>query len=337
VSNGPPTQPDPTVFTSAGRPVYSLAQGDVLLFPPIPFTGSPSPERWRDKAAAYDSGWVAEFKTDATLANIIIGLAIAQHETWCGDAWPNEHNWGAVQYRSPNKAELAVIADAGLTPSPSTVAAARAALAAAAAAGTIQHDPNGALHVDSSPGLGWYWMFFRAFPSDAAGADYFVNVLARERDGVRAVLAPATDPLASAPAVVGMMYLSGYFEGNHPGARPVKERKLPFTPPEQRNVDDYVGSVTALIPGIQIALIGWTPGTVPPEHAIDLTTTAGLQQALNLLKVPGTPLAVDGAFGPLTRGAMTAFQLQVGISADGEPGPLTRSALQTALDKLPPA
>lgn len=49
-----------------------------------------------------------------------------------------------------------------------------------------------------------------------------------------------------------------------------------------------------------------------------------------LLNETGASLNVDGIFGPQTRGAVTAFQLQHGLGADGIAGPATWGALRSA-------
>jgi zinc D-Ala-D-Ala carboxypeptidase len=50
-----------------------------------------------------------------------------------------------------------------------------------------------------------------------------------------------------------------------------------------------------------------------------------LQCLLN--RVWGYGIAIDGAFGPATRGAVVAHQLDCGIAADGVVGPVTWSRL----------
>ncbi|MFE0923578.1 peptidoglycan-binding protein [Streptomyces nigra] len=52
---------------------------------------------------------------------------------------------------------------------------------------------------------------------------------------------------------------------------------------------------------------------------------SALQFTLN--KCYGAGLAVDGAYGPATRAAVTSVQQRVGVAADGDYGPATRSAM----------
>lgn len=77
-------------------------------------------------------------------------------------------------------------------------------------------------------------------------------------------------------------------------------------------------------------------GPLPEEpHSWDLTTTKGLQRALNALGA-SPPVSVDGAFGAKTRAAVVAFQAAHHLVADGVPGPATRAALTSALAALAP-
>jgi len=74
-------------------------------------------------------------------------------------------------------------------------------------------------------------------------------------------------------------------------------------------------------------------GHVPPPGAptFDLQTNAGIQQALNYLRVVTPPLMVDGRMGPKTKAAVRAFQQTHDLAVDGIVGPRTRAALRAAL------
>jgi peptidoglycan hydrolase-like protein with peptidoglycan-binding domain len=74
-------------------------------------------------------------------------------------------------------------------------------------------------------------------------------------------------------------------------------------------------------------------GHVTPSGGptFDLQTNAGIQQALNYLRVVTPPLVVDGRMGPKTKAAVKAFQEAQHLTVDGIVGPQTRAALQTAL------
>jgi murein L,D-transpeptidase YcbB/YkuD len=63
-------------------------------------------------------------------------------------------------------------------------------------------------------------------------------------------------------------------------------------------------------------------------------TTLQVQQALNILGTPGTPLTEDGISGPATNAAIVNFQTMGGITADGVPGPQTCAVLRAALGSM---
>lgn len=281
-------------------------------------------ERWYEKAGAYADGWKTLFGVFPSLWNVSLGLSVAQHETACGDAWDNERNWGAVQKRKLTSAESAAILAAGVHLAPhgtvkealATVAPARAALAAL---GFVpDHE---ALHVDSNPGPGWYFVFFWAFPTDAEGAAKFIHVLAEQRASCKLLLENhgSVDQLAAA------MYATHYFTGFHDPHAPGGA---------QANIDDYANALRPLFQSISTALSSWTPGAGPPAPVdCDLCTVQGLQHALNVLGA-SPPLTEDGSFGPKTEAALTKAQVALNVVADGKCGPATRAALGAALAAL---
>jgi hypothetical protein len=59
-----------------------------------------------------------------------------------------------------------------------------------------------------------------------------------------------------------------------------------------------------------------------------------VQTSLN--RVMGAGLDVDGVVGPMTRGAIMAFQRSEGLAADGIVGPITKAALQRRVGGAPP-
>jgi peptidoglycan hydrolase-like protein with peptidoglycan-binding domain len=63
---------------------------------------------------------------------------------------------------------------------------------------------------------------------------------------------------------------------------------------------------------------------------------ANVKTLQTMLNAHGATLAVDGDFGPITRGALVSFQLQRGIVADGVAGPQTYGALN-AVSQAPAA
>lgn len=236
---------------------------------------------WYEKANAYAAGWRGAFGADPSLANVCLGLSVAAHETDCGNAWPDEHNWGAVQLRAVNADELAVLAAAGLEPPPvkregaeslgETIArvvdAARTALAVAIVGGKILPETRGALHLDSSPvhARGWYFVFFRRFDDDASGARVFVDTLATHRSACRVVLEAPRDLSAAssrwtaASQLAQAMYATRYFEGVHDPAKPGGK---------QANVDDYAKALAAELAVCVPALADWTPGAEAPADEL---------------------------------------------------------------------
>lgn len=299
---------------------------------------------WWDKANAL----APSLGPAPSLRSVAVELAVAEHETRCGDAWPGENNWGATTVRALHPDERAVIRVAPSVGADhlEVEAAARRDLAAAVAEGRIPDPgPGVALHCDSAPGRGPYFVFFAAFPTPVEGARYFHSFFRTTAE--KAALASG-DPGATAAA----MYAAGYYTGFHVKAADYElrdgrwvqlgEGEVPKGGPVQRgaalNIADYARSLAAIAPGILTALAGWSPGADPPvvtEPATpDLGTTLGVQQALNVTRrdVPGLePLAEDGIMGRKTRAAVIAFQMQRRLKADGTLGPMTIAALRAAL------
>jgi len=92
-----------------------------------------------------------------------------------------------------------------------------------------------------------------------------------------------------------------------------------------------------------------TPPTVPPPHPFPGTLLRNgsrgddvrqIQTWLNAVRsrVPGVPfLAVDGIFGPITHGAVIAFQRHFGLVPDGIVGPITWGELTRQIETGTPA
>lgn len=62
------------------------------------------------KCDAYREGWRRNFAALPSHENTALGVAVAWHETKCGDAWPGEFNWGATTLRALNSAEQWLLA-----------------------------------------------------------------------------------------------------------------------------------------------------------------------------------------------------------------------------------
>jgi len=295
-----------------------------------------------DKANSCAEAWRARYGTDpAQHAHaIMLVMSVALHETDLGQAWSGSGNWGAIQRRAMTEHERS-LARGGITPQPT--------------------DAFEQLHGDSSPVTGKYQVWFWAFPAgvatpkgqagDVAGADKLLEVLLDERHAISA----AIDTI-SPEGLAAMMYGSHYYEGFHdPRAlyRRVGQTWVQLQPGEtpapgdeiatgaQLNVEGYAGALEKGFAQIRGALVGWSPGAEPPAVTEPATPAApstdprdrdgvrALQVALN---AAGTlpQLAVDGLLGPLTKGALTAFQAGHGLDADGVLGPETLAALRAA-------
>jgi peptidoglycan hydrolase-like protein with peptidoglycan-binding domain len=73
----------------------------------------------------------------------------------------------------------------------------------------------------------------------------------------------------------------------------------------------------------------------PGAYATNASYITRVQTALAFLGFPPGP--IDGKDGPLTRGAVTAFQAARGLTQDGMAGPATAAELDNALRGTPPA
>jgi hypothetical protein len=215
-----------------------------------------------------------------------------------------------------------------IVPSNANVPAARAALKA-----VNLYRNNGALHVDTTPtatGQRSYFVWFASFPTEAAGAQRFIQVLAGNRPPCKAVLDSAIGAwAANASALATAMYQSHYYEGFHD----------PHSPGGvQKNIADYAGAILALAPTIYTALALTQWNASPGFPQFDCSSVMGCQSALTFLASKLNdqtldPMGIDGAMGPHTRSAAAAFQKEVGIAVTGNFDPSTQDALRTALSQ----
>ena len=199
----------------------------------------------RAKASALASAWPRVTGGPPPSKDAVrLCLAQATHENHCGDDWPDSHNFGCCDYRPPTSPEKLAIDNGALThgywlyPDGSWSAMRRANAVAI-------------LLGDTHPGPGAYPMWFAAFPDDVAGATYFLKIVWRMASEVLLAAEPTVEDYVQA------VYLHGYFEGSHPGARPLAQRVLPFTHIEAANVADYIAGMNAVLPAIDAALEGW--------------------------------------------------------------------------------
>ncbi len=183
------------------------------------------PTRARNKRNSAIAGYRLVFAADPTDGELRYLLAVGEHETQCGDGMRGDlgsaHNWGGVQWRVPYADELAATQDGRLH------------------AGSMI--PGGILRQDTRPGGQKYWVWFRAYPDDAHGAASLCATLYKYAPGTRL----AAQNNGSPTDVATQMYLRGYFEGGHKGARATTQRSVPLTAPELANVTDYAAGLTA--------------------------------------------------------------------------------------------
>jgi hypothetical protein len=284
---------------------------------------------WWDKANSLAEAWKDVFGAELAPAGVALALAVAQHETQCGDAWAG-HNWGACTKGSLTATQRAALAAAGIHPAllrqPALADLEAKATAALEAAGCPAPD-DAELHVDSSPSAGPYFTLFGRFDDDVAGARYFVHVIAETRATCRQIIEQAFKLAdGGASELAGAMYRSHYFTGFHDPSQPGGA---------ELNIQDYASAITSGLRAIIPALVGWTPGAecaATEPATIDPSTPLGLQRALNRLgPVPTPPLAEDGVLGPKTTAALAVWQAGQGLTADGVPGPATLAAIRAAL------
>lgn len=232
--------------------------------------------RWIQKADALTAGWLATLGVLPPKCAIRLALCPAQHETRCGDAWPNEFNWGATTLRSLNDEELAVVKGAGLI---ATVGAghetiADAAMVALRASGLSL--PPATIHCDSRPGNAKkgepktvpYFTWFASFPDDAHGAAYFVKLLAgAKHPNTRAVLERVGSlPRDLAQAQYNAGYYTGFFEKSTNYEKDAQGKWTPVPSPSavsrrgaDLNVDAYGSALARIKPEIDAALVAWEP------------------------------------------------------------------------------
>ncbi len=270
--------------------------------------------RYETKAGALVAAWRRRYAgaLPSKHATLLV-CAVAEHETRCGDAWPGEHNWGAIQRRPMTGAERALVREGKPCP---------------------PRDAFETLHGDSSPVSGRYQVWFWKFPNDVEGADKLLEVLLDKRPSIKKdVDALSTGELAR------RMYLTRYYEGFHdPRPRPGEE--VPpggLTKGQQANVDDYARALARHVGLFEEALAAWQPGgtnegDAPTEP--DLFTVAGYQTALAWLGFNPGPR--DGIAGPRTRAAVRTFQRAEGLAVDGVVGPMTRARLRERVRDLAP-
>ncbi len=296
--------------------------------------------RWEKKASALSTAWERRYGTQLPKEGVILGLGPAQLETRCGDSWPgpdglldtddDENNWGACTLRSLNAAEREVLAKAQIYPTVGkghNEVARRAMQALADAgipvpsgtvAGTIPV-PHATIHCDSSTRLDAngkavtipHFVWFAGFATPEDGAEYYLHLLG---SGGRAELAkPGT-----AWSLAAAMYARGYYGGFHPHAKYIGKDGLEHDG-NQENIAAYAKLITYWLPQIRAGLGG------APASPLTLRKGARGDDVKRVQTILG--IKADGAFGPITEGAVKSFQISKGLQPDGIVGPKTWAAL----------
>lgn len=229
---------------------------------------------WTDLADDYVTAYRNLFGGLPSRDQVLYAMAVAEFETNNGRAWPRTYNFGAVQLRTPTTAEQAEISSGAL----------QAGSVLPASGGK----PGGVLHEDTHPASGPYWVWFAAFPNQLDGVTYFLQTL-YSRDGCNSA--------GSIEDLVSCMYLHCYFEGSTPGARPCGSRSIPFTAPEQANVDAYVGYVTRTYGAVSSNVGGWVPEDKPPRPQVNDGLVLGAGEPANRDGIQAGSSALRTALG----------------------------------------
>ncbi len=210
----------------------------------------PDATYWCGLAADYLTAYATCFPSAGGIASepshrnaIVLAMSVAEHETNNSRAWPGTNDFGATQLRGLTPAELAAFQAGTLK------------------AGDYTPSRDGVLHVDTHPtpsGPQRYPVWFAAFPTRVEGIAHFLKVLWRLSGGV------ADQDGCTSAGLAAEMYMRGYYEGAHAGARPVGQRNPPLTMPELANIADYGGAVEACRGTIEPQLAAWDYGL--PEN-----------------------------------------------------------------------
>jgi len=202
-------------------------------------------DRYQRKARTIVDAWTSLFGAPPSMRAVVRAMCVAEFETHLGDArksWAGEHNWGAIHKRSLTAAEGATLAAHGISAEggDEALATARALVQPTA--------KDEALHIDSAPSRGHYFVWFWAFPSDAAAARKFLQILVAQRPPVRAAL--ERDDIADTARA---MYETRYYDGL-------------YEDPEA-NIRAYGARLAELEPGIIAALAAPASPFVPTSFA----------------------------------------------------------------------
>lgn len=257
----------------------------------------PKLARWHRKADALAQAWERRYGAVPPKHTVVLALCQPSAETLCGDAWrgpdgvlgtaDDTRNWGAATLRSLNTAELAAIAAAGIVPTvgkghEERAKAAQAAIVAAGLpipSGTKRgmFVPRAEIHCDSTTdakGQHAYFVWFAAFDSDDAGAEYYLTFVAEPGNPARSVL---LDPKGNVYQLAAAAYARGYFWGFKPhgkyitaGADGVKGTADDVEHDgNAENITAYADWLRPHFATISAALKDWAPRTAIPSGEED--------------------------------------------------------------------
>lgn len=278
------------------------------------------------KATAASQAWHLQFGAWPSLHAVILQLAQATAETRCGDAWPgpdgqlgtadDENNWGACNLRALNAAERAVLKAAGIVPTVGAGHEQRAVQAQAAIAAAGLPIPRGAIHCDSAPGQGPYFVWFAAFHDYTAGgvrvsgavsgARYQQRIAYGAPHYLKSLYSVVTNPASDAGAYARAAYRQGYYTGTS-------------TDPEV-NIARYVQFMGRFVPTFEQLLAGFDPSACTPVLAPPprLPIFEGMQG--EDVKHPQLVFGVnpDGRWGAKTTAACLDWRRSHALSARAE-------------------
>lgn len=121
-------------------------------------------------------------------------------------------------------------------------------------AGNPADGRHGAIHCDSSPGLGAYFVWFAAFPSDVEGCAYFLRILAGRLGAPKAAKGVLERESGTEQELAQAMYGAHYFTGFHDPKKTYTATDGRSMLGAQMNIDAYASALRKLTPGIRAAL-----------------------------------------------------------------------------------
>lgn len=214
----------------------------------------PNQAYWKQLANDY----VAAFKKiglTPTRHAVLLAAAPAEFETNNSRAWPGTYNFGAVQGRGLTSDEQAKLASGELQ-----------------AGARLPGNPGFVLHYDTNPDKGGakYAVWFVAFPTQVDGIVYYLKVLTGK------ALSVLIDPSGTLRQLATAMYLGGYYQGRHAGARPYYKRSYPLLDAEKANINDYTSAIESTHRALEFNMGAYLP---PEDKPMPEVTAFGKKLA----------------------------------------------------------